>query len=249
MNPTTPMTSSAGEPRVARSTRPSSAGDDVEHRRQRGHLAERHEPVLDDPRAAAELRRRDVRVVGALDRVEDVVGDVQPELDERRTDRRSATAVTRSNAAVARRDQDAEEDRARSSPSGTAGASRAASASPSDRRGLTGVPRSAESASKYRRDWPTDRSEYSKNGTSASSQPQAVSAGEGQRPVIVSFGRRATRAPDRDVAALVVAIARLRPDVRAGQGDSRVGRDGQAGRRSERGRAGRGVDRRPRRRR
>ena len=92
MKPTTPMTSSAGEPWVASRMRPI-AGQDVEQRASPGHLAQRHEPVLDDPRAAAELGRGDVRVVGALDGVEDVVRDVEPELDERRADDRQAAAT------------------------------------------------------------------------------------------------------------------------------------------------------------
>ena len=93
---------------------------------------------------------------------------------------------------------------------------------PSDRRGLTGVPRSADSASKYLRDCGSDRSEYSKNGTSASSQPHA------ERPVRVRPRSEATDgAPHGHVPALVVAVARLRPDVRAGQRDLAVGRDGE----------------------
>ena len=89
---------------------PDHPGQDVEHRGQSGHLAQRHEAVLDDPRAAAELGRRDVRVVGALDGVEDVVRDVQPELDERGADhgQRRSDQVER---AVAGRDQDAQQDR------------------------------------------------------------------------------------------------------------------------------------------
>ena len=53
------------------------AAGHVEDGRQGRHLTERHEPVLDDPRAATELGRRDVRVVGALDGVEHVVGHVE----------------------------------------------------------------------------------------------------------------------------------------------------------------------------
>ena len=101
---------------------------------------------------------------------------------------------------------------------------------PNDSRGLTGVPRSADSASKYLRDCGSDRSEYSKNGTSASSQPQA------ERPVRVnSVGRRGDRPPHRHVPPLVIAVARLRSDVRARQRDLAVCRDGQPGRCRERG--------------
>ena len=53
---------------------------------------------------------RHVRVVGALDRIEHVVRDVQPELDERRADdgERRRHEIER---AVARGDEDAEDDR------------------------------------------------------------------------------------------------------------------------------------------
>ena len=84
MNPTTPIDEQRRRAAEREQHEPDDGGGDVEGRRQPGHLPERHEAVLDDPRAAAELGRRDVRVVGALDRVEDVVRDVQPELDERR---------------------------------------------------------------------------------------------------------------------------------------------------------------------
>ena len=108
---------------------------------------------------------------------------------------------------------------------------------PSDNRGLTGVPRSADNASKYLRDCPSERSEYSKKGTSASSQPQARSPVS--EIVAPSSGGLA---PHGHVTSLVVAIARLRPDVRAGQGDHPIGGDGEAGRRVEPRRAGRDVD-------
>ena len=93
---------------------PDQPGQDVEHGRERRHLAQAHEPVLDDARAAAELGRRDVRVVGALDGVEDVVGDVQPELDEARPDDREQRR-DQVERAVARGDEDAEQRPARSS--------------------------------------------------------------------------------------------------------------------------------------
>ena len=125
---------------------------------------------------------RDVGVVGALDGVEDVVRDVEPELDERGADDRQQRGdeVER---AVRRGDQDAQRDR-------------------DDRRGeerQPGRPQRQEPERQPRLDRrpalgrqrievlarlaPTDRSEYSKNGTSASSQPQAVrpSTADGRR--------------------------------------------------------------------
>src|SRR5206468_11056034 len=55
---------------------------------------------------------------------------------------------------------------------------------------------------------------------------------------------RGRAAPDGDVPPLVVAVARLRPDVRAGEADVGVGRDGEAGRYAERDDAGGGIGRR-----
>ncbi len=141
-------------------------------------------------------------------RVEDVVRDVEPELDERRADDRQQRRDQVERAVRSRR-SDAEHDRHdRRGEERQAG--RPQRQEPNDSRGLTGVPRSADSASKYLRDCPTERSEYSKKGISASSQPHARAAGERDR-------RRRDRraAPDLDVAPLVVAVARLRPDVRA----------------------------------
>ena len=57
-----------------------------------------------------ELGRRDVRVVGAGHRVEDVVRDVEPELDEARADDRQQRR-DQVERAVRRGDQDAEQDR------------------------------------------------------------------------------------------------------------------------------------------
>ena len=53
---------------------------------------------------------RDVRVVGALGRVEDVVGDVEPELDEGRAEDRQERG-DRVEEVVARGDGDADDDR------------------------------------------------------------------------------------------------------------------------------------------
>ena len=58
----------------------------------------------------------------------------------------------------------------------------------------------------------------------------APGAVRGQRDAAVERGRAA---PHRHVPALVVAVARLRADVRAGQRDVAVGRHGQAGRPGE----------------
>ena len=130
--------------------------------------------------------------------------------------------------AVRRGDQDAQDDRHDRRGEERQARRRAGSGTRATASGLTGVPRSAESASKYARDCPTERSEYSKNGTSASSQPQAR-APSTQRPAV----ERRRAAPDGHVPALVVAVARLRADVRAGQRDLAVGRHGQPGRRVE----------------
>ena len=180
MNPMTPMTSSAGDPRRASRSSPMSPASDVEHRREAGHLAERHEAVLDDPRAAAELGRGDVGVVGALGGVEDVVRDVQPELDERRADDGQDGASAGRTSPGGRRSRcrgrPARSSRCRNGRRVVRRASQ-----PNESFGLTGVPRSTDRASKYRFDWPIDRSEYSKNGTSASSQPHARAAANDQR--------------------------------------------------------------------
>ena len=148
MNPTTPMTSSAGDPRVASRISPISPAGDVEDGRERRHLAQRHEPVLDDPRAAAELGRRDVRVVGALDRCRRRrCATLSPSWTKRRADDRqdaprrgrttpwlaAITMPSTTGTIVAVRNGSRVVRRARN---------------PNDSRGLTGVPRSADSASK-----------------------------------------------------------------------------------------------------
>ncbi len=99
-----------GRPMGRQQDEPDDPGQDVEHGRQRRHLAQADEPVLDDPRTATELCRRDVRIVGALDGIEDVVGDVEPELDEGRPDdgQHGRDEVER---AVAGGDEDAQDDR------------------------------------------------------------------------------------------------------------------------------------------
>ena len=158
-----------------------------------------------------------------------------------------SAADARSNAAMARGDQDAEQDRHdRRRQERQPG--RAQDQGPERQPRLDRACRArADSASKYRRDRGTDRSEYSKNGTSDSSQPHA------ERPIRsgpASSSRADARrhaAPHRHVAALVVAVARLRPDVRAGQRHLPVGRHGQTGRgregRCAAARIDRGLDR------
>ena len=240
MNPTHADDEQRGRPVGRQQDQPDRPGGEVADGRERRHPAEAHEPVLDDPRAAAELGRRDVRVVGARTGVEDVVGDVEPELDERRADDRQQRGdeVERP---VRRGDQDAQDDRhdrrgeerqaggaQRQEPERELRAGPASRAPPRARRSTCATA-------------PTERSEYSKKGTSLSSQPHARVRGQGDPAV-----QRRRAAPDRHVAALVVAVAGLRPDVRPGQGDLAVGRDGQAGRSREPGdqldRADPGVD-------
>ena len=89
MNPMTPMASRAGEPRVASRMRPMTPASDVEHGRESRHLAQA------DTRPYWMTREPPLNWVGVTlassapwTRVEDVVRDVQPELDERRADDR-----------------------------------------------------------------------------------------------------------------------------------------------------------------
>ena len=95
---------------------------------------------------------------------------------------------------------------------------------PNDSRGLTGVPRSADSASKYLRDC-ADRALRVLEERDLGLVP-APGAAAAARVTVAVAARGA--APDRHVASLVVAVARLRPDVRAGQRDLAVGRDVEA---------------------
>ena len=60
---------------------PQRGRDPVAAGRQERHLADRYQCVLQDSRPAAELGRRGVGIVGALERVEDVVRHVQAEVD------------------------------------------------------------------------------------------------------------------------------------------------------------------------
>ena len=108
MKPTTPMTGSAVEPCVASRISP------IRPARRRRSSTGSPSGAATRPywitRERRELGRRHIRVVGTGHRVEHVVRDVEPELDEARTDDRQdrRDEVER---AMRRRDQDAEQDR------------------------------------------------------------------------------------------------------------------------------------------
>ena len=149
-------------------------------------------------------------------RVEDVVGDVEPELDEARADDGQHARRPGRRSRGSRR-SGCRARPGRSSPSGTAGGSSRRVRKPNDRRGLDRRPalgrERVEVASRLA-DGPLRVLEERHLGLVPA--PGAMRPAR-QRP----SGADRRRAPDRHVAPLVVAVARLRPDVRAGQGDAR----------------------------
>ena len=175
-------------------------GECVEPRRGQRHGAARDQAVLDDPRATRERRRRGVGAVGAAVRVGDIVDDVD--------------AQVRADGG-----QQAEQPPAELEPAVVAGYG-TREPDRDDRRGEEGQP---------------SREEHGPESRQPGADPDLVQVGtprgdallgvlEERRLGLVPAGRprRCDRddaeadrrcAPDVDIAALVVADTRLRPDV------------------------------------
>ena len=170
------------------------------------------------------LRRRDVGVVGALGRVEDVVAHVDRELDEACPDDREDRGEE-VEGAVARGDHDAEHDR-------------------HDRRAQERQAGRAQDEERQRQARFHGRATLARQRVEVAARLAGGPLGvleerdlglvpaprrrRGQLEAIAAARQRT--APDGDVPPLVVAVAGLRADVRAGERHVEVHRDRQAGR-------------------